>query len=233
MNDWENSRTDNFRAKISKTRVFRSRSPLLLLFLLVLAPTESVNEEEEKNANRFSIALMGIAKDVASLNIVPSYKLSIAQVYQDTATRILQNTNSLRLLSAAGLEHNNTDKNPGLPSWVPDWSSTSNLNLLGQRADISSLESIQTHGLPWLSTPSFPDPSILYVKGYILDAPKSLMTPFPTAPLTLASSDAFHLNHGNGVSMLSTPTIHTTGEEFNYAYYMGPWGGRAGVSTLL
>ncbi len=62
-------------------------------------------------------AVLGLACDRNQLGIIPDYGASAAQVYRDTAVRILETHSTLDILGSA---HSN--KSLELPSWVPDWS---------------------------------------------------------------------------------------------------------------
>lgn len=62
-------------------------------------------------------AVLGLACDQDQLSIIPDYSTSTAQLYQDTAVRILETHPTLDILSSA-----HANKSMELPSWVPDWS---------------------------------------------------------------------------------------------------------------
>ncbi|KAH0494023.1 hypothetical protein TgHK011_000659 [Trichoderma gracile] len=58
--------------------------------------------------------------------IYPDYGKGLEDVYITTARMVIQESGSLDLLSAAG-----RFRNGSLPSWVPDWSTTNELNEIG------------------------------------------------------------------------------------------------------
>lgn len=62
-------------------------------------------------------ALLGLASDLNILQIQPDYARSPAEVFINTALRILQTGSNLDLLNHVG-----NAKEIELPSWVPDWS---------------------------------------------------------------------------------------------------------------
>jgi hypothetical protein len=54
------------------------------------------------------------------LDIQVNYQLSMVQVYTEAVRTLIRNYRSLRFLTASDLE--TSQKDLGLPSWVPDWS---------------------------------------------------------------------------------------------------------------
>jgi len=72
-------------------------------------------------ASNFSdhiFALVGITSDMEELGIVADYKKTCSQVYTQVANALLLRQNNLQILARS--RHPKCE--PGLPSWVPDWS---------------------------------------------------------------------------------------------------------------
>ncbi|KAL8372184.1 hypothetical protein RB595_001808 [Gaeumannomyces hyphopodioides] len=63
--------------------------------------------------------LLGITLDGPILVPVPNYKLSPAEVFTNLATAMIDTNKSIAIIS---LQPRSGAKEPGLPSWVPDWS---------------------------------------------------------------------------------------------------------------
>lgn len=64
-------------------------------------------------------AFIGLADPAYSIK--PNYESSIQDVYIDATARIIRKERSLNII----FEANEKERKPDLPSWVPDWSSTS------------------------------------------------------------------------------------------------------------
>ena len=70
-------------------------------------------------------ALLGLANDQGAHKMVSvDYSKSVEAVYLECAQSLVRNGNGMEMLSQAGTprEREDTDLNPSLPSWVPDWS---------------------------------------------------------------------------------------------------------------
>src|SRR5204862_6555337 len=72
-------------------------------------------------------SILGFANDAPQLGIYPDYSRASHEVYTDVAARLLQNHQNLGLLASSELQK----RQPGLPSWVPDWSLNSKTSRLG------------------------------------------------------------------------------------------------------
>jgi hypothetical protein len=71
-------------------------------------------------------ALLGLMADVSPYTHLIDYTAPVEDIYLNLAWQVLQDTQSLRLLSAAGEGFSSVDssksRNKHMPSWVPDWS---------------------------------------------------------------------------------------------------------------
>lgn len=63
--------------------------------------------------------ILGLVTEAGKEPIVPDYRLSVQQVFAQTAAKVLHDEDSLNFLGLNTLGH---DKSLGFPSWVPDWS---------------------------------------------------------------------------------------------------------------
>jgi hypothetical protein len=70
----------------------------------------------------FSLLTLADSEDVAALGIEPNYRLSPEQVYKDFAVALLRSRQDLDLFNAPRVLENS--RTSGLPSWVPDWSTS-------------------------------------------------------------------------------------------------------------
>lgn len=70
----------------------------------------------------FALWALADSADVKSLDVEPDYNLSAEQVYRSLAVSILKTTKDLSLFNAPRVLENS--KTTGLPSWVPDWSTS-------------------------------------------------------------------------------------------------------------
>jgi hypothetical protein len=68
------------------------------------------------------VGLVDLHPDEKGLSIVPNYKLSVVDCYQNAASTIMIQSGSLRLLENVVLPSVTLRRREGLPSWVPDWS---------------------------------------------------------------------------------------------------------------
>ena len=85
-------------------------------FLLILASFQ----DRKCSDNRDRIyGMLGMAEERYTKLIIPDYTCSLEQVFEKTTLSLIEVTNNLEVLSA-----NDTSKLKGLPSFVPDWSST-------------------------------------------------------------------------------------------------------------
>ncbi|OCK99287.1 uncharacterized protein K441DRAFT_652727 [Cenococcum geophilum 1.58] len=82
-----------------------------LLTLLEICHDHQCSDPRDK-----IFSLLGVASDRDALGIEVNYRTTISDLYTETATRIVEQYQSLDILSAIGSE-----KNFDLPSWVPDW----------------------------------------------------------------------------------------------------------------
>ncbi|KAF1945324.1 hypothetical protein EJ02DRAFT_369686 [Clathrospora elynae] len=89
-----------------------------LLYALIRARSSSCQDPRDKVYSQ-----LGLGK----ADIFPDYDLAVADVYITAARYILENSNSLLLLTC--VEGDEFQKIPGLPSWIPDWSVTQFLGL--------------------------------------------------------------------------------------------------------
>ncbi|MCJ1243107.1 hypothetical protein MMC30_000304 [Trapelia coarctata] len=102
----------------------REEKDLGLLRLLLVERSQLATDDRDK-----VFALLGLATDVgkkdhggegARIHIAPDYRGDVKQVYTDLGRAIITGSESLSILTAAGLlSHPGV---PHLPSWVPDWS---------------------------------------------------------------------------------------------------------------
>lgn len=95
----------------------RAEKDLALSRLLFVERPQSATDDRDK-----VFALLGLATD--GLPIQANYHLKTAQVYIEVARSIIAHTQSLSILTSAGLPESLGRYK--LPSWVPDWSSTTN-----------------------------------------------------------------------------------------------------------
>jgi len=70
------------------------------------------------NPSDHIFALVGITSDMEELGIVADYKKTCSQVYTQVANALLLRQNNLQILARS----RHPKREPGLPSWVPDWS---------------------------------------------------------------------------------------------------------------
>lgn len=61
-------------------------------------------------------------KDLKYLHVEPNYRLIAEQVYKDLAVAFLKSRQDLDLFNAPRVLEN--VRTEGLPSWVPDWSTS-------------------------------------------------------------------------------------------------------------
>ncbi|KAI0535351.1 hypothetical protein GGR58DRAFT_529570 [Xylaria digitata] len=87
--------------------------------------------------------------------IIPDYSLSTVTIYRELVMRSIADSDSLHLLAFAGLERSL----PGLPSWVPDWST--------QRPDITLKGYFNARGF-LLSQATGIDSQTLKVSGVVV-----------------------------------------------------------------
>lgn len=97
---------------------------LALSRLLFVERPQSATDDRDK-----VFALLGLATD--GLPIQANYHLEAAQVYIEVVHSIIAHTQSLSILTSGGLPESSGKYE--LPSWVPDWSSTTNAWPLMQR----------------------------------------------------------------------------------------------------
>ncbi|KIW94606.1 uncharacterized protein Z519_04582 [Cladophialophora bantiana CBS 173.52] len=92
-----------------------------MLSLLVLHRWRLATDPRDK-----IYSLLGLAKDSgpAGLNLRPDYSLSIAAAYERLARTLLDANGNLDVITVAGIPREQPGAPDGLPSWVPDWSST-------------------------------------------------------------------------------------------------------------
>jgi hypothetical protein len=74
-------------------------------------------------------ALLGIANQIGTLE--PNYRNSLAEVYVDTAWKLIEETNSLELPTLTHASYRRDD----IPSWVPDWREPFNLHTMAWGED--------------------------------------------------------------------------------------------------
>ncbi|KAI8938749.1 hypothetical protein NX059_004616 [Plenodomus lindquistii] len=89
-----------------------------LLYALIRARGSSCQDPRDKVYSQLGLG---------EASIYPDYNLPVAEVYVMAAKYILENSESLLLLTC--VEGEEFQQVPGLPSWVPDWSFKENLGL--------------------------------------------------------------------------------------------------------
>jgi hypothetical protein len=89
-------------------------------FLYALVRARSSNSENPRDKVYSQLGL-------GDVDILPDYRVSVADVYITAAKYILAQSKSLLLLTC--VEGSDFQAVPGLPSWVPDWSVTQCLGL--------------------------------------------------------------------------------------------------------
>lgn len=105
--------------KMSVFEFFRSsETRLSLLEVLERSRGYSISDPRDR-----IFALIGLAKDGPQLGISPDYNKPVYEVFTETALAIIRNTGSLDLLMITSLH----GKSPEMPSWVPDWSVSTEL----------------------------------------------------------------------------------------------------------
>ncbi|KAH7305457.1 heterokaryon incompatibility protein-domain-containing protein [Stachybotrys elegans] len=80
--------------------------------------TYSIKHSDPRDSIYGVLSLM--RREDRSLNITPDYSLSTVDVFRGVVLRVVEKHHSLRTLACADSA---TSSVPGLPSWVPDWSS--------------------------------------------------------------------------------------------------------------
>lgn len=102
-------------------------------------------------------ALIGLTSDMKELGVVADYKKTIAQVYTQVAAALLVRQNNLQILARS----RHPKQNPGLPSWVPDWSQPPPIMIWNPRFPVYSA------GKCWLEQDIRAENSQLTIRGII------------------------------------------------------------------
>ena len=99
-------------------RTWTAKTDEGLLYALIRARHASCQNPRDKVYSQLAIG---------TADIFPEYDLSVADVYTNAAKYILNHSTSLLLLTC--VEGKEFQAQPGLPSWVPDWTETRFLGL--------------------------------------------------------------------------------------------------------
>lgn len=154
-------------------RLSRSQShstPLELSFLDILKLTRHFGCKDDRDR---VFGLLGLpTTDRIKKEIIPDYNKSIAEVYQDLATKIIDSSSSLTLLSSMQRGRPVDLWQPGInifdetiPSWVPQW----NVLLTETLSPFLSNEKFAASGGKLFQRRVTDDPRVLVVRGLKVD----------------------------------------------------------------
>jgi hypothetical protein len=140
------------------------RSMSLLYLLGVLSSTSTTQQRTSDHRDRI-YALLGMASDVAYLNVEPEYNLHWIKVYTETTIALLKAHGPMILSYCVPADEHR--RHPDLPSWVPDWRRMIRHPLQGWDASFN----YKACGSPRndLPTASISPAKILSIRGAVFD----------------------------------------------------------------
>lgn len=169
-------------------------------------------------------ALLGLAKDRQRLSIIPDYSKPVANVFIETATKLLTTYPTLDLFSSV-----RGDKTIDLPTWVPDWSSYDSAfgvhNLL-HHTQLLRDGLYQASGNVPSNIAFSPDGEKLTVTGHRID---TISTIIEDVPLSTSATDTPQKLHGYSTAV----TLYNLLQTLEAMFPVNPYTQSCGIREAL